>query len=76
MRPWMVYVIALAFALPIAIALRGPIDVLVAQWGWPHYTARLIVVVGIAIFVASVEAMAEKLGWVREKGDVSQGTPQ
>jgi hypothetical protein len=74
MRPWMVYLIALAIALPIAIALRGPIEALAAQWGWPHYTVRLIGVVGVAIFMASVEAMAEKLGWVREKSDASQGT--
>jgi hypothetical protein len=76
MRPWMVYVVALAIALPIAIALRDPLEAMVAQWGWPHYTVRLISIGGIAIFMASVEAMTKKLGWVREKSDVSQGTPQ
>jgi len=76
MRPWMVYVIALVIALPIAIALRGPLDAMIAQWGWPHFTGRLISIVGIAIVVASVEALARKLGWVREKTEIGEGASQ
>jgi hypothetical protein len=76
MRAWMVYVVALAIALPIAIALRGPLDAMIAHWGWPHFTTRLISIVGIAIVVASVEALARKLGWVREQTEAGEGTPQ
>jgi hypothetical protein len=72
----MVYVIALIIALPIAIALRSPLDAMIAQWDWPHFTTRLIGIVRIAIVVASVEALARKLGWVREQTEAGEGASQ
>jgi hypothetical protein len=72
----MVYVIALAIALPIGIALRDPFNAIVTYWGLHHLVARLATIVCAAIILASVQTLARKLGWVRERSEVSRGTPQ
>jgi hypothetical protein len=62
-----VYFVALAIAVVVAIALRGQIDVMVGHWGWPFFTRHLISIAAITIIMVSVQAMARKLGWVREQ---------
>ena len=62
-----VYFVALAVAVAAAIAMRGQIDAMVGHWGWPFFTRHLISIAGITIIMVSVQAMARKLGWVREQ---------
>jgi hypothetical protein len=67
MSPRTVYIIAIVIAVAVAIALRGQIDVMVGHWGWPFFTRHLISIAGITIILVSLQAMARKLGWVREQ---------
>jgi hypothetical protein len=62
-----VYFVALAIAVAVAIAMRAQIDAMVGHWGWPFFTRHLISIAGITIIMLSVQAMARKLGWVREQ---------